>query len=195
MKLRYAILAISSVCLALVGAIVFGWYQTEYPSADKQARASIGGPFALVDGDGHAVTDRDYRGKWLVVYFGFTFCPDACPTALNTIAEALDALGPDAARVQPLFITIDPERDTPPVMKQYVAAFDSRIIGLTGTPQQIAAVAKAYRTYYQRVGDGPDYTMDHSTGIYLVDPDGRFNSLLPHDLSGQEMAKRLKELL
>jgi protein SCO1/2 len=195
MKLHRIAIAISAICIALAVAIVFGWYQVVYLSVDSPSRPSVGGPFTLVDGDGRTVTDRDYRGKWLVVYFGFTFCPDACPTALNKIAESLDALGPDAARVQPLFITIDPERDTPPVMKQYVAAFDSRIVGLTGTPQQIAAVAKAYRTYYQRVGDGPNYTMDHSTGIYLVDPDGRFNSLLPHDLTGQEMAKRLKELL
>jgi protein SCO1 len=181
--------------LALAVAIVFGWYQVAYQPGNGAGQPAVGGPFTLVDGDGRTVTDRDYRGKWLVVYFGFTFCPDACPTALSKIAESLDALGPDAARVQPLFITIDPERDTPPVMKQYVAAFDSRIVGLTGTPQQIAAVAKAYRAYYQRVGDGPNYTMDHSTGIYLVDPAGRFNSLLPHDSSGQEMAKRLKELL
>jgi protein SCO1/2 len=195
MRLHRITIAISTLCLTLAGAIVFGLYQSEYLAPAKQARPSIGGPFTLLDGDGHTVTDQTYRGKWLVIYFGFTFCPDACPTALNRIAEALDALGPDAGRVQALFITIDPERDTPTVMKQYVAAFDDRVVGLTGTPQQIAAAAKVYRAYYERVGDGPDYTMDHSTAIYVVDPDGRFNSLLPHDLTGQDMAKRLKELL
>ena len=195
MRLHRITIAIGSLCLALAAAILFGWYQSEYLAPNLETRPSIGGPFTLMDGDGHTVSDQTYRGKWLIVYFGYTFCPDACPTALNEIAEALVALGPDAARVQPLFITIDPERDRPDVMRQYVAAFDTRIVGLTGTPQQIAAAAKAYRVFYEKVGDGPNYSMDHSTGIYVVAPDGRFNSLLPHDITGQEIAKRLKELL
>ena len=195
MRLHRIAIAISVICAALAIAIVIGLYRVVHLPGDTAGRPSVGGPFTLVDGDGRTVTDQTYRGKWLVVYFGFTFCPDACPTALNTIAGALDALGPEAARIQPLFITIDPDRDTPPVMKQYVAAFDDRIVGLTGTPQQIAAVAKAYRVYYQKVGDGANYTMDHSTALYVVGPDGRFNSLLAHDLSADEMAKRLKDLL
>jgi len=195
MRLHRITIAIVALCLALAAAITFGWYRVVYLSEDAAGRPSVGGPFTLVDGDGRTVTDQSFRGKWLVIYFGFTFCPDACPTALNTIAGSLEALGPEAARIQPLFITIDPDRDTPPVMKQYVAAFDDRIVGLTGTPQQIAAVAKAYRVYYKKVGDGASYTMDHTTALYVVGPDGRFNSLLPHDLTADEMAKRLKELL
>ncbi|HEY8289364.1 MAG TPA: SCO family protein, partial [Acetobacteraceae bacterium] len=110
--------------------------------------ASLGGPFQLEDGNGKPVTDRDFRGSYMLVYFGYTFCPDVCPTTLNAVADAMDRLGPKAARVQPLFITVDPKRDTPAVVKQYAAAFGPKIDGLTGTPEQIAAVAKEYRVYY-----------------------------------------------
>jgi len=194
MRLHRITIAIGSLCLFAIAAIVLGWYQTEYSASGAQSPASIGGPFSLVDENGNAVTDRTYRGKWLLVYFGYTFCPDACPTALNAVAAALDALGPDAARVQPLFITIDPDRDTPAVMKDYVAAFDKRIVGLTGTPQQIAAAAKAYRVYYQRVGSGSDYTMDHTVLLYIMDPDGQFSGFLAHDLTASQIAGKLKSL-
>jgi cytochrome oxidase Cu insertion factor (SCO1/SenC/PrrC family)/putative copper export protein/mono/diheme cytochrome c family protein len=144
----------------------------------------IGGPFALLDGDGKTVTDRDFRGKFMLVYFGYSYCPDVCPTTLNEIADAMDKLGPMAARVQPIFITVDPKRDTPAVIKQYAANFSPKLLGLTGSPEQIATVAKEYRVYYaeHRTGPGPsDYSMDHSSIIYLMGPNGQFIEPIPAD--------------
>ena len=159
---------------------------------------SIGGPFTLEDGNAKPVKDRDFRGRYMLVYFGYTFCPDVCPTTLNAIADAMDRLGPAADRIQPVFITVDPKRDTPAAMKAYAAAFGPRIEGLTGTPEQIAAVAKAYRVYYaeHRTGPGPgDYAMDHSSVLYLMGPDGTFVAPLRADATGQEMAASLKKLM
>jgi protein SCO1 len=159
---------------------------------------SVGGPFTLEDGGGKAVTDRDFRGKYMLVYFGYTFCPDVCPTTLNAVADAMDKLGPAASRIQPLFITVDPKRDTPAVVKQYAAAFGPNIEGLTGTADEIAQVAKGYRVYYaeHRTGPGPDdYSMDHSSVLYLMGPDGRFLAPLRADQSGDEIAANLKKLM
>ena len=142
-----------------------------------KSAVTIGGPFALSAPDGKTVTDQTYRGKWLLVYFGYTFCPNSCPTTLLEIATALKELGPDAAKVQPLFITVDPQRDTPKVMQQYTQSFDPRIIGLIGTPQQLAAAAQEYGAYYvpHRTGPGADdYVVDHSTYVYVMDPEGKF---------------------
>jgi protein SCO1/2 len=138
---------------------------------------TIGGPFTLTSPDGTTVTEQTYRGKWLLVYFGFTSCPDSCPTALLEISAALAKLGPHADKLQPLFITVDPQRDTPAVMGNYAQSFDSRIVGLTGTPQQIAAVAQEYGVYYAPRTSGPgaeNYVMDHSTYLYLMDAEGKF---------------------
>src|SRR5258708_40214390 len=115
------------------------------PEQALSSSAQIGGPFTLDAADGRTVTDQTYRGKWLLIYFGYTFCPDACPTALNNMSEALDKLGSDASKIQPLFITVDPKRDTPQVMADYLKSFDSRILGLTGSHTQPDIVAKAYR--------------------------------------------------
>jgi protein SCO1 len=156
-----------------------------------QNASGIGGPFALVDGDRKPVTDQNFRGKFMLVYFGYTFCPDVCPTTLNEIAEAMDKLGPAAARVQPIFITVDPKRDTPDVMKQYTASFSPKLLGLTGTPEQIAKVAREYRVYYaeHRTGPGPnDYSMDHSSVIYLMGPDGQFVEPIPADETAATLA-------
>lgn len=159
---------------------------------------AIGGPFTLQDGSGQPVTDRDFRGKFMLVYFGYTFCPDVCPTTLSAVADAMDKLGPDAAKVRPLFITVDPRRDTPPKVKKYVAAFGPEITGLTGTPEEIARVAKEYRVYYaeHRTGPGPeDYSMDHSSVLYLMDPRGGFVAPIRADQTGDEMAANLKKLM
>jgi protein SCO1/2 len=166
------------------------------PSDSADASLRIGGHFALATPDGRAVTDASYRGKWLLIYFGYTFCPDACPTALNTIGTALDRLGPSADKVQALFITVDPERDTPPIVADYVKSFDPRIIGLVGTPEQIAAAAKDYRVYYiTRSLGGGDYTVDHSSFFYVVDPRGEFARLLTGDLPGHALADELRRLM
>ena len=159
---------------------------------------SIGGPFTLQDGNGKSVTDQDFRGKYMLVYFGYTFCPDVCPTTLNAVADAMDKLGPASARIQPLFITVDPKRDTPVVVKQYAAAFGPSIEGLTGTPDEIARVAREYRVYYaeHRTGTGPnDYSMDHSSVLYLMSPDGGFVAPVRADQSGDEIAANLKKLM
>ncbi|MDR3475106.1 MAG: SCO family protein, partial [Devosia sp.] len=150
----------------------------------------VGGPFSLVDDTGKPVTQASWPGRWLLIYFGYTFCPDVCPTELQTIATALGALGPQAARVVPLFITIDPERDTPEHMAEYVKLFDARLIGLTGTPRQIAAVARAYRVYYAKVTpkESTTYLMDHSSYIYLVGPDGKLGMLFDPGTSAQGIA-------
>ena len=159
---------------------------------------AIGGAFTLEDGSGKPVTDRDFRGKYMLVYFGYTFCPDVCPTTLNAVADAMDKLGSAASRIQPLFITVDPKRDTPAVVKQYAAAFGPSIEGLTGTAEQIAHVAKEYRVYYaeHRTGPGPDdYSMDHSSVLYLMGPDGAFVAPVRADQSGDEIAANLKKLM
>lgn len=140
---------------------------------------TLGGPFTLVDQTGRTVTERDFAGKVLLVYFGYTYCPDVCPTELGTMVAALDAMGPAGERVTPVFISIDPGRDTPAAMADYVSRFHPRMVGLTGTPEQVAAAARAYRVYFAKVHprDTTEYLMDHSSFIYLVGPDGRVRSL------------------
>ncbi len=182
----------------LLAALLIGAAAVLWSGGGGTNALSIGGPFTLEDGNAKPVTDRDFRGRYMLVYFGYTFCPDVCPTTLNAIADAMDRLGPAADRIQPVFITVDPKRDTPAAMKAYVAAFGPRIEGLTGTPEQIAAVAKAYRVYYaeHRTGPGPgDYAMDHSSVLYLMGPDGSFVAPLRADATGQEMAASLKKLM
>ncbi len=162
----------------------------------RDSGSSIGGPFALVDGDHKPVTDQDFRGKFMLVYFGYSFCPDVCPTTLNEVADAMDKLGPSAARVQPIFITVDPKRDTPEVIKRYAANFSPRLLGLTGTPDQIAKVAKEYRVYYaeHRTGPGPnDYSMDHSSILYLMGPDGQFIQPIPADDNATAIASFIEK--
>jgi protein SCO1/2 len=163
-----------------------------------QASVTIGGPFTLTAPDGTIVTDKTYRGKWLLVFFGFTSCPDICPTTLFEVAAALEQLGADAAQVQAIFITVDPERDTPEVMGDYVGSFDSRIVGLTGTPQQVAAVAKEYGAYYapHRLGPGSgDYVMTHGTYLYVMNPRGEFVRAFKNDTPGRDIADALRRSL
>jgi protein SCO1/2 len=162
------------------------------------APVTVGGPFALVAPDGTAVTDRTYRGKWLIVYFGFTFCPNTCPTALMEIGSALEKLGGNAADVQALFITVDPLRDTPAVMGEYLQSFDPRIVGLTGSPAQIAAAAREYGVYYAPHRTGPgvdDYVIDHSTYLYLMDPAGTFVRGFDANASGERIAEALRDIM
>ncbi|MEH3122769.1 MAG: SCO family protein [Sphingomonas phyllosphaerae] len=148
------------------------------------AGARIGGAFTLTDQDGRTVTDRDFAGRYRIVYFGYTFCPDVCPTDVQNVAAALKTIERDdhalGKRIVPIFITIDPARDTPAVLKRFVTAFHPRLVGLTGTPEQIAKVAKEYGIYFARgAGSGDGYLMDHGRQIYLFDPDGKPLALLP----------------
>jgi len=156
--------------IVLVIVLVSG--RDPVPSAGASA---IGGPFSLVDQNGRTVTDQDLRGRPFLVFFGFTHCPDVCPTTLFELSEVLGKLGPDAGKVSALFVTIDPERDKPAQMKDYLSSFDPHLQGLTGDPSAIAAVAKEYRVYVKKVPlDNGDYTMDHTALVYLMDKDGRF---------------------
>jgi protein SCO1/2 len=187
----YAIIGLL-IALLLLGTGGFLWLNGE------AGGPVVGGPFTLENADGQTVTDRDFRGKYMLVYFGYTYCPDVCPTTLNAVADALDKLGNKADRLQPLFVTVDPRRDTPAVMKQYTAAFTPRLEGLTGTPAEIAAAAKEYHVYYaeHRTGPGPnDYSMDHSSILYLMAPDGRFIAPIRADETGAEMAADLNKLM
>jgi protein SCO1/2 len=139
--------------------------------------AQVGGPFRLLDQDGKPITDQDLKGKPFLVFFGFTRCPDVCPTTLFDVSEVMRSLGPDADRTAALFVTVDPERDTAAALKDYLASFDPHVHGLTGDPAALAAVAKAYRVYYKKVPlDGGDYTMDHTAIVYLMDKEGHFVS-------------------
>ena len=166
-------------------------------TAAVPAGVAIGGPFRLIDDKGRAVTDADYRGRWMLVYFGYTNCPDACPLTLQKMASALKVLGPLADRLVPVFITVDPARDTPGQLADYINNFDPRIAGLTGSSEQIAAVAKAYRVYYAPAE--PDksgaYLVGHSSFLYLVDPAGKVNALLPMDSSAGELTVVLRSKL
>lgn len=159
------------------------------------ANVEIGGPFTLTDHTGRQVTDRDYLGGFTLVFFGYTFCPDVCPTVLGDIALALDELGDDSVAITPLMISIDPERDTPATLAEYVPLFHERLIGLSGTPEQIKAVGDAYRILYRRVED-PNYTfylMDHTSFVYLLDPEGKVVSLFRYGTAPEEMAAIIRQ--
>ncbi|UGY00706.1 SCO family protein [Bradyrhizobium quebecense] len=160
-------------------------------------REPVGGPFALTDQAGHARTDKEFRGSLMLVYFGFTYCPDVCPTDLQAIALALDKLGPDGDQVQPIFITVDPERDTAAHLAEYVPLFHARLIGLTGAPEVIRKVADAYKVYYARVPlkDAGDYTVDHTAYIYLMDRDGNYLGFFPPGTSADRMVEIIRPRL
>jgi protein SCO1/2 len=162
------------------------------------AGVAIGGPFSLIDETGAPVTEKTYRGRHMLIFFGFTYCPDVCPTELAKIAATLDLLGQDAQRLVPLFVSIDPERDTPEALAQYTELFHPAIVGLTGSEQQIAAVARAFRVYYNKVKTGPEpdaYTMDHSAFVYLMGPDGGFRQFFSPQATPEQMAAAIRAQL
>jgi protein SCO1/2 len=196
---RFVLLAVTFAGILVIAAgVLLGIVLKEGPrgAAGTALANAIGGPFQLVDQDGKTVTDADLKGKWHLVFFGYTHCPDTCPTALNELALTLDQLGPKKQSVGIVFITVDPERDTPAVMKDYLASFDAPVTGLTGTAQEVAQAAKDYRVYYAKHprADG-SYDMDHSAVIYVMDPQGRFTGTFTPDASADDMAKRLGKLL
>ena len=165
-------------------------------TASGPQAAAIGGAFRLIDQDGRTVTDQDLKGEPSLVFFGFTHCPDICPTTLFDISEVMHALGPDADRAHAVFITVDPERDTQPALKDYLSSFDPHLAGLTGGLDAITAVAKEYRVYFKKVPlDNGDYTMDHTAIVYLMDKQGRFVSPFslkrPPEASAAELRRYL----
>jgi protein SCO1 len=196
---RFILVAAVLGGLVILGAgVLFAMLQHDAPrgAAGTLLARAIGGPFRLVDQNGKTVTDADLKGKWSLVYFGFTHCPDACPTALNDIAIALDQLGPKREAVRAVFITVDPERDTPEVLKDYVTSFDAPILALSGSTEEVAQAAKSYRVYYAKrpEADG-NYSMDHTSVIYVMDPEGRFTASFTHQSTPEEIAERLRKLL
>jgi protein SCO1 len=164
------------------------------PKVIATGTALVGGPFSLTATDGTTVSDQTYRGKWRVMYFGYTYCPDACPVALTTLSTALEKLGPDANKLQAIFVTIDPQRDTPEILTEYLKSFDNRIVGLTGTQAQIDGVVKEFRVYVapQKTG-GNDYLVDHSAYFFMMDQQGEFIDVLAPELSGEQIAQRLRK--
>ena len=189
---------------ALAAALAVALYLSDSGLREVARSATapaVGGPFALVDHTGRAVTEADYRGKLMLVYFGYTFCPDVCSTGLHKIARALDALGEDAGEVHALFITVDPERDTVATLAEYVGKFHPDLIGLTGSPDQVKAVAKAYRVYFAEAGPedgaevGDGYLIDHSTLTLIMGRDGRFRQFLSQRASAEELTAAIREHL
>ena len=160
--------------------------------------ADIGGPFTLTDHHGNAVTEASYPGKYLLVFFGYTYCPDVCPTELLVLGQTLDFLGEDAARIQALFISVDPERDTPAALAEYMPNFHPALIGLTGTPEQVAKAAKAYRVFFRKspkAAEGEAYLVDHTSLVYLLDPEGEFVSHFVFGQGGETVARTIAKVL
>jgi cytochrome oxidase Cu insertion factor (SCO1/SenC/PrrC family) len=159
-------------------------------------RGTVGGPFTLTDQDGRKRSDSDFRGKLMIVYFGYTFCPDVCPADLMAISQAIDALGPEARSIQPIFITVDPERDTA-VLKDYVAAFHPSFLGLTGSPDEIRKIADSYKAFYVKVpGErNGDYSIDHTGVIYLMGREGEYLGFMPPQTNPEKLTEVLRKNL
>jgi protein SCO1/2 len=191
-KVLFAVLIlVVAMAVGTVALFFGGWRDVAHVTGT--GTALVGGPFTLTDHTGRKVTDADFRGKYMLIFFGYTYCPDVCPTELQVMAEALKQLGPRGESITPVFISIDPERDTPEILKSYVENFDPRLVGLTGTPDETAAVAKAYRAYYAKAGktESPDYLMDHSSIIYLMDRQGRFLKHFTYTTDAKALAEGL----
>jgi cytochrome oxidase Cu insertion factor (SCO1/SenC/PrrC family) len=200
---RASVLVLALACLLIGATLPARTDDAANPSAAAlieallEGREPVGGPFELIDQGGRHRTDTDFRGKLVLLYFGYTHCPDVCPTELQALSLALDMLGPAGEAVQPLFITVDPERDTPPHLADYVSAFHPRLVALTGADAAIRKVALAYKVYFARsVGaQGDDYAVDHTGFIYLVGKDGRYLGFLPPGSSPEQIAQAVREKL
>ncbi len=193
--MRRAFIPLLAFSLGLVG-ITAAAFITLRPQSAAIGVPAVGGPFTLVDQDGRTVTDKDFAGATHLVFFGFTHCPDVCPTTLQQISDVLAALGPKGKAMKVAFITVDPERDDPASLKAYLSSFDPRITGLTGTPEQIAAVVKAYRAYSRKVPEkNGDYVMEHTAIVYVMDAQNRFLGALDisrtPDKTATELAKKI----
>ena len=196
---RFAIVAIVFAGVLVIAAgvlLALALRETPRGAAGTALASAIGGPFQLIDQNGKPFSDADLKGKWHLIFFGYTHCPDACPTALNEMSLALDRLGMKRDEVGVVFITVDPERDTPDALKSYVQSFDAPIVALTGSPEAVAQAAKAYRVFYAKHPrpDG-DYDMDHSAVIYVMNPEGRFTATFTPDSSADAIVQRLQKLI
>lgn len=191
--------ALIAIGLLLLAASTLSWWWEkrsagQIPAPITAASLTFGGPFTLIDHTGRNVTEQDYRGYFTLVFFGFTLCPDVCPTTLQSVTSVLQILGDEGAKVRPLFITVDPERDTPATMASYVTLFDPRIIGLTGTKDQIAQVAHAYRIHYRKADDkNAGYLMEHTAVMFLMGPDGKYLAHIPPDMPPKRAAETIRQ--
>jgi len=196
--------------LAIFGGVALIFLRTQPPGGTpvpgiavtgqkQQTAPAIGGPFALTDHNGNEVTDASFHGKFMLVFFGYTYCPDVCPTALTDISDAMDSLGDAAEKITPVFISVDPARDTPEHLKEYASYFHPRLVAMTGSEQAIKTVAKSYRVYYAKAkseDEDPDsYLIDHSSIIYLMGPDGNFMTHFSHGTEPDVIAQRIREYL
>ncbi|WP_224405437.1 SCO family protein [Afifella sp. IM 167] len=190
------IAAALGVAIGAAGAVGFALLQPGAPEGLRQQMgiADIGGPFTLTDEDGKTVTEADLLGKPTVVYFGFTYCPDVCPTTLYELTGLIERLGTEADKLNFVFVSVDWERDKPADLKRYTSAFDARIRGLSGTEEQIEQVAKAYKIYYRRVPTDDGYTIDHTASVFLMDKDGKFVGTLAYGEDADTMLKKLENL-
>ena len=196
---RFALVAIGFAGVLVIAAgvlLALALRETPRGAAGTALASAIGGQFQLIDQNGKPFSDANLKGKWHLIFFGYTHCPDACPTALNEMSLALDRLGIKRDEVRVVFITVDPERDTPDVLKSYVQSFDAPIVALTGSPEAVAQAAKAYRVFYAKHprADG-DYDMDHSAVIYVMNPEGRFTATFTPDSSADAIVQRLQKLI
>ncbi len=196
-KLRLGLFLLAA--FAVGGAVSLALNQgSRLPAPQTTGEALVGGPFSLTNHEGDSVTEQDFRGRLMLVFFGFTFCPDICPTELQTISRAIDELGPEAEEVTPVFITIDPARDTPQRMAEYVAHFGPRFVGLTGSESEVRDAARAYRVYFAKVADedaAENYLMDHSAFTYLMDRDGKYVTHFPFRTPASVIASRVRQQL
>ena len=194
-KLIFALVVLLIAAVTGLGAL---WLMRGPGGPISLGEALVGGPFTLTDQNGKRVTDQDFRGKYMLIFFGYTYCPDVCPGELQVMSAALDELGPKGEKIQPIFITIDPARDTPEALKVYVTNFHPRMVGLTGSEADIAAVAKAYRVYYAKAKGAentPDYLMDHSTILYLMGPDGKFVKHFTYSTDVKALVEGLRNVI
>jgi len=196
--MRYLILGITVLIVAIF--VAMQWLAPEHFDPPKETKVSgkalIGGPFTLTTHTGEQVTQDMLKGQYSLIYFGFTHCPDICPTTLLVMSNALNDLGEQATRIKPVFITLDPERDSVEKLQQYVSSFHPRLVGLTGTPEQIKQAADAYKVYYTKVEtpeSALEYLVDHSGFIYLMDPKGEYITHFPHNVAEQTLAATLRE--
>ena len=185
----------AAIAIAFVAYQANRWFADDAPF--ERSGVSIGGPFTLAATDGRRVTEKDFLGSYPLIYFGFTYCPDVCPTELAVMAAALDKLGPDGDRVRPIMITVDPERDTVELLRDYVAAFHPRLIGLTGTLEEVQAAAAAYRVYFAKTEKDAngDYSVDHSSVVYLMGPEGEYLTVFGRDVDADAMAEGIRRAM
>jgi cytochrome oxidase Cu insertion factor (SCO1/SenC/PrrC family) len=204
-RVRLVLLAVAGLAVGALTALALfpEARQRLLPAASNVkvwGQALIGGPFTLTDHTGRRVSDADFRGRYMLVFFGFTFCPDVCPSALQVMSAALDKLGPKADRFVPILVTVDPERDTPQQLALYVQSFHPRLVGLTGTQAEVDAVLKAYRVYGAvRKREDPKssagYTVDHPAQVYVMDPEGRYRAFLDFTKGADAAAVSLAKVL